>query len=378
MSFNDQALSAIKNNWWLRRFSRRFWILNTTNFIFILHDNIANWMGKAVPLYLPKEMILLYYNRRTKKFRLYVKNKITIKMLNALCNALKCTSPSFKTHGIYLDSFDDPDLTKFKKTPEGEIYFQELQCGENCVIYNGEYYLIKMVNFYSHNFGMLDLSKKGIRDTSEIKGLDTLQILGELDLSNNKITEIKCLENLNNLYKLDLNNNRITEIKGIESLKRLRYLYLKTNLIKEIKGLENFAIDRTGGDMELNLGDNPIPLTLLNKLGGLNKDGFANNLEELVDYCIKKNIEIEKLDRSSIVKLKKILRISNRFRLDMLMDILDIDKKTLIKIVEKWSADFGLEINGNYLIIKKDTVLEFIDALDKQFNEWEKTDMKNN
>ena len=335
-------------------------------------------MGKAVPLYLPEEMIILYYSRRTKKFRLYVKNKITIKMLNALCNALKCARPSFETQGIYLNSFDDPDLTKFKKTPEGEIYFQELKCGENCVIYNGEYYLIKMVKFYFHNFGMLDLSNKGIKDISEIKGLDTLQILGELDLSNNKITEIKCFENLKNLYKLDLSNNKITEIKGLESLKRLRYLHLKTNLIKEIKGLENFLIDRTGEDMTINLGDNPIPLTLLNKLRGLNKDGYANNPEELVDYCIKKNIEIEKLDRSSIAKLKKILKISTRFRLDMLTDILDIDKKNLIKIVEKWSADFGLEINGNYLIIKKDTVLEFIDALDKQFNEWEKTDMKNN
>ncbi|MBA7560989.1 hypothetical protein ES708_02623 [subsurface metagenome] len=230
-----------------------------------------------------------------------------------------------------------------------------------------------MINFYGRNFGMLDLSNKGIKDISEIKGLNTLQILGELDLSNNKITEIKCFENLKNLYKLDLSNNKITEIKGLESLKRLRYLYLKTNLIEEIKGLENFLIDRTGEDMALNLGDNPIPLTLLNKLRGLNKDGYANNPEELVDYCIKNKIEIEKFDRSFFVKLKKIVRVSNRFRLDMLMDIFDIDKKSLIKNVEKWSADFGLKINGNYLIIKKDTVQEFMDALDKQFNEWERT-----
>lgn len=96
------------------------------------------------------------------------------------------------------------------------------------------------------------------------------------------------------------------------------------------------------------------------------------------DYCIKKKIELEKFDKSSLVKLKKILKISNHFRLDILRDILDIDEKNLIKIVKKWSADFDLEINGNYLRIKKETILEFIDALDKQFNEWEKTDMKNN
>ena len=31
--------------------------------------------------------------------------------------------------------------------------------------------------------------------------------------------------------------------------------------------------------MELNLGNNPVPLTLLNQLGGLNKNGYANNPE---------------------------------------------------------------------------------------------------
>lgn len=377
MSFRNRALSAIEHSWWLRRFSRNLWILNTTNFLFILHDSFFSWMGKTVLLYLPEEMIVLYYNRKTKKFRLYVKNKITIKMLDALCIALKCAKPSFKAHGLYLESFDDPDLTNFKKTPEGEIYFQELKCGENCVIYNGEYYLIEIVNFYSYNFGMLDLSKKGIRDISEIKGLDSLRILGVLDLSDNKITELKCLENLKNLYDLNISNNRLTEIKGLESLTRLRYLNLKNNLITEIKGLENFLIDRTGEDMKIILGDNRIPIDLLQQIGGLNKDGYANDPVKIVDYCIRKERERKKFDKSSILKLKKILRVSNRFRLDMLMDILDIDKENLYSYVEKWSVDFGFEINGNYLIIKKDTVLEFIDELDKQFNEWENTNMKN-
>lgn len=46
----------------------------------------------------------------------------------------------------------------------------------------------------------------------------------------------------------------------------------------------------------------------------------------------------------------------------MLMDILNIDKKMLLKYIEKWSTDFGLEINGNYLLIQKDTVLDSIDS----------------
>ncbi|KKM16660.1 hypothetical protein LCGC14_1683630 [marine sediment metagenome] len=42
--------------------------------------------------------------------------------------------------------------------------------------------------------------------------------------------------------------------------------------------------------MELNLENNQVPLTLLNQLGGLNKNGNANNPENIVDYCIKKKI----------------------------------------------------------------------------------------
>ncbi len=416
----NQALRAIEIDWQIRRFSKKFWILSTVNFVFILHDNIKNFplylpRNNKFPLYLPQNMILLYYNRRTKKFRLYEKNKITIKTLNALCNAFKCPIPSYMTHEIYINSFNDPDHTKFEKSPKGDIYFQELKCGENCVIYNGEYYLIEITNFNGHNYGVLDLSRQGIRDISEIEGLDALLILGELDLNDNQITEIKGIENLKNLYNLNLScnklteirgldtllnlselnlseneiteikgienlkklyslnfsSNKLTEIKGLEYLKRLRYLNLKDNLIKEIKGLENFLVDRDG-DIKINLRDNRIPLRLLIQLGRLNKEGYAKTPEKIVDYCIKNKREIEKFDRRSIVKLKKIVRISNRFRLDMMMDLLDIDKISLIKNIEKWSAEFDLEINGNYLIIKKDTVQEFMDALDKQFNEWER------
>lgn len=57
--------------------------------------------------------------------------------------------------------------------------------------------------------GKLDLSEKEITDIAEIKGLDNLTNLQELDLSFNMITEIKGLEKLKDLKKLDLSMNPI-------------------------------------------------------------------------------------------------------------------------------------------------------------------------
>jgi len=257
------------NDWHYYRFRRKFWQLNTTNFVFILHDNFKPWINKEVirlppnhfpahlskkciPLYLPYNLLCLHYNRRNNKFRLYVKEKITIKALNDLCNFFNCTIPSIRTHGIYLNEFDDPDTTELKRTKLGEIYIEEPKCGENCVLYKGKEYLIKINNGY----GMLDLKNLGIKDLSEVKGLENLENLSRLDLSYNKLSEIKILGNLKNLYYLNLNNNKITEIKGLNSLRKLRYLYLNHNKITEIKGLESFQIrevQMTEYDMVINL-----------------------------------------------------------------------------------------------------------------------------
>ena len=204
---------------------------------------------------------------------------------------------------------------------------------------------------------------------TEINGLKNLKNLGSLNLENNQITEINGLENLKNLGSLNLENNQITEINGLENLKNLEYLNLKNNQITEIKGLENIYFDDDNDkNTKLNLGNNPISQDIVNEIGGLDNEGVVYKPNLVVEYCyIKKNQE-----KDSIQKLKKILKVSNRFRLDMMMDILNIDNKTLYKNLKDWSTDFGFKIDGEYLIINRETVLDFVDALDKQFRVWEK------
>jgi hypothetical protein len=92
---------------------------------------------------------------------------------------------------------------------------------------------------YVSQGGVLNLGKMGIRVITEIKGLNKLTYLRELNLINNQITEINGLDALKDLRKLDLSHNQIQEIKGLDALTELEYLNLTYNQIKEIKGLDN-------------------------------------------------------------------------------------------------------------------------------------------
>ena len=347
MTLRSQVEKVLRRKWDWRRLGSKYWILNTEDFLCILDNEYREWKGKLLPLYLPQKYLYLHYNKKNKKFRLYAEDKITLNIFEAICENLSFSTPMVKSKGIYLTKIIDPDLTAFHRTKKGDIIVEDPRIGKNCVIYNGEKYLIKIGMF---GMGILDLSNKGIKDIEQIKGIKDLGILGELDVSNNQIAEIKGLENLKNLHYLNLNNNRITEIKG----------------------LENFKITYSDGynevDSILNLGNNPIPQGILEKIGDLDEEGNVYSPRSVIEYCYKINIQ----ERDSIEKFKKILNVSNRFRLDMLTDILNMSKKNLNNKLKKWSAEFGFKIEGNYLVIDKETVSDFIDALDKHYKSWEK------
>lgn len=78
-----------------------------------------------------------------------------------------------------------------------------------------------------------------IYDMSEIKGLEKLSKLQELDLSRNGISEIKNLEKLVSLRELNFSFNNIIEIKCLDTLVLLESLKLGSNNIDEIKGVCN-------------------------------------------------------------------------------------------------------------------------------------------
>ncbi|MFW9989131.1 MAG: hypothetical protein ACFFC3_10780 [Candidatus Odinarchaeota archaeon] len=74
---------------------------------------------------------------------------------------------------------------------------------------------------------------------------------------------------------------------------------------------------------------------------------------------------------SSIEKLTKIINVSNKIKSDMLRDFLEIDEKTFNKQIVEWAEKFNLTINGDEIIVNKEDIADFIQALEKQFEIWE-------
>jgi len=145
----------------------------------------------------------------------------------------------------------------------------------------------------------LDLSRKGIKNISEIEGLEALTELRVLNLSKNQISEIKGLDTLKNLVELDLSSNIITEIRGLTNLTNLRKLNLKENRFINIEGFENLinlnkiifgfahwnaeklsATDWIGGKR-------PRPTLLLHgsELTSLEKSIVRGDAKKVVAYC---------------------------------------------------------------------------------------------
>lgn len=67
-----------------------------------------------------------------------------------------------------------------------------------------------------------------------------------------------------------------------------------------------------------------------------------------------------------------LLKSSSKIKLEMIMDILDLNEEIFYREFTKWTPEFGLKIEDGYLITDKDKIPEIINGLLKKFKEWEK------
>ncbi|TFF88657.1 MAG: hypothetical protein EU549_02615 [Promethearchaeota archaeon] len=81
-------------------------------------------------------------------------------------------------------------------------------------------------------------------------------------------------------------------------------------------------------------------------------------------------------EKELIEKIKKIVKVSNKIKLDMMRKSLKISEDEFLDKIYDWAERYDFRIDGEYLIINKETISDFIDSLDSQFDEWNKKETR--
>jgi len=96
----------------------------------------------------------------------------------------------------------------------------------------------------------------------------------------------------------------------------------------------------------------------------LKTEKFYDVLNQAKMYKDSERIRVIKDVKEQIKKIKTILKVSNRLKLKMMRTTLNIDKKIFNNLIFEWAKKFNFTIDGDYLIINKDTISAFINHLE--------------
>ncbi len=82
------------------------------------------------------------------------------------------------------------------------------------------------------------------------------------------------------------------------------------------------------------------------------------------------------LEIGAIEKIKKMLAVSTRIKMDMMQRVLGLDADTFSNKIFDWAAEFKFKIDGDFVVIEGGDVTGFISKLDAEFADWGKKDGK--
>ncbi len=260
---------------------------------------------------------------------------------------------------------------KLKRQDISKIF---VRCkGKRIIVEEGSLAIMQGFTLVLDNLGIIDIKSEveGLENFTEltdlhlngnnikeITGLDKLVNLRNLYLNANKIEWISGLENLSKLERLYLSGNNIQEIEGLENLTNLRILLLNDNKISNIRGMENLAALQ-----HFEIINNPVPEDIIKDLGGYAKSYFGKELDHVrfpqrfVRYCQKPTSEIDlreserKMEEEALKrKVDEVLRSSQKIRLSMFRNALNLDKSKFDNRILEWTKEFNFTIDGDFLI----------------------------
>ncbi len=82
---------------------------------------------------------------------------------------------------------------------------------------------------------------------------------------------------------------------------------------------------------------------------------------------VQKQLEVGAMD-----KIRKMLAVSSRLKLEMMQQVLGLDAATFNNKIFDWAAEFGFKIDGDFVVIDGGDVIGFISKLDAEFADWGK------
>lgn len=95
---------------------------------------------------------------------------------------------------------------------------------------------------------------------------------------------------------------------------------------------------------------------------------LEKKLEEL------KNQRTLEKEKEILKRIKKMMEVSTRIKLDVMRDALDMNTKVFNSRIFDWAEKFNFKINGDFVIIEQADIDGFVADLDKQFEIWENTE----
>jgi len=87
------------------------------------------------------------------------------------------------------------------------------------------------------------------------------------------------------------------------------------------------------------------------------RNHILTNLESLKDGSTKLN------QYKNLEQLKSLLEMSKRIKIDMIQTLLNIEKDKLLELLIDWGVKYQFEIDGEFLIINKETLPDLIKSL---------------
>ncbi|MFX1355056.1 MAG: zinc ribbon domain-containing protein [Promethearchaeota archaeon] len=90
---------------------------------------------------------------------------------------------------------------------------------------------------------------------------------------------------------------------------------------------------------------------------------FLELLKQVRIYKDSEQIRLFELEKKRIEKIKSMIKVSNRIKLEMMRIALEMDEKNFTNKVFEWAKKFDFIIDGEYLVVNNENVNDFILSL---------------